>query len=56
MERKPKVWQDEIVRRVEKVAKDKGWTMSQVSLAWINERISSPIVGFKSVRHTSWFM
>ena len=41
--------EDEIVRRLEKVAGDKGWTMSQVALAWIGEKVTSPIVGFSSV-------
>ncbi|KAL9105541.1 MAG: hypothetical protein Q9187_008690 [Circinaria calcarea] len=39
----------EIVARVEKIAKDKDWKMSHVALAWINKRISSPIIGFSSV-------
>lgn len=39
----------EIISRVEELAKKKGWTMSQVALAWINKRVSSPIVGFSSV-------
>lgn len=42
--------EEETVNRVEKVAKDKGWKMSQVALAWINQRVTSPIVGFSSVR------
>ncbi|KAF2166872.1 hypothetical protein M409DRAFT_54646 [Zasmidium cellare ATCC 36951] len=36
----------EIVRRVQELAEKKGWTMSQVALAWMNKRVSSPIVGF----------
>ena len=39
----------EIIGRVEELAKKKGWTMSQIALAWINKRISSPIIGFSSV-------
>ncbi|KZP01285.1 Aldo/keto reductase [Calocera viscosa TUFC12733] len=38
----------EIITRVEKVARDKGWRMSQVAQAWINSRVSSPIIGFNS--------
>ncbi|MCJ1340949.1 hypothetical protein MMC09_006245 [Bachmanniomyces sp. S44760] len=38
-----------IIDRVEGLAKKKGWTMSHVALAWINKRISSPIIGFSSV-------
>jgi aryl-alcohol dehydrogenase-like predicted oxidoreductase len=49
LERQPKEWENEIVRRVEQVAKEKGWSMAQVSLAWINEKVTSPIVGFSSV-------
>jgi aryl-alcohol dehydrogenase-like predicted oxidoreductase len=45
--------EDEIVRRVEKVAKDKGWLMSQVALAWIGEKVTSPIIGFSSVSSSS---
>ncbi|TPX12351.1 uncharacterized protein E0L32_006998 [Thyridium curvatum] len=39
----------EIVRRVEKVAKDKGWAMSHVALAWTRAKGTIPIVGFNSV-------
>lgn len=38
-----------IIDRVEELAKKKGWKMSQVALAWLNKRISSPIIGFSSV-------
>jgi aryl-alcohol dehydrogenase-like predicted oxidoreductase len=38
-----------IVRRVQEVAEKKGWKMGQVALAWINKRVSSPIIGFTSV-------
>jgi len=39
----------EIVRRVQELAEKHGWKMSHVALAWINKRISSPIIGFSSV-------
>jgi aryl-alcohol dehydrogenase-like predicted oxidoreductase len=39
----------EIIRRVGELAEKKGWTMSQVALAWINARVASPIVGLSSV-------
>jgi aryl-alcohol dehydrogenase-like predicted oxidoreductase len=42
-------WEIEIANRVQKVAADKGWTMSQVALAWINGKVTSPIIGFSSV-------
>lgn len=38
-----------IVERVAELAEKKGWTPSQVALAWVNKRISSPIIGFSSV-------
>ena len=38
--------EDAIIGRVEELAKKKDWTMSQVALAWINKRVSSPIIGF----------
>lgn len=39
----------EITKRVEELAKRKGWTMSQVTLAWTFKRVTSPIIGFSSV-------
>ncbi|KAE9401237.1 Aldo/keto reductase [Gymnopus androsaceus JB14] len=38
-----------IIGRVEELAKKKGWTMTQVALAWINAKVSSPIVGMSSI-------
>jgi aryl-alcohol dehydrogenase-like predicted oxidoreductase len=35
---------------VQELADKKGWPMSHVALAWINQRISSPIIGFSSVK------
>ncbi|KAI9749841.1 MAG: hypothetical protein M4579_006718 [Chaenotheca gracillima] len=40
---------EEIIDRVEELANKKGWKMSHVALAWINQRITSPIIGFSSV-------
>ena len=40
---------EEIIGRVEKLAKEKGWPMSQVAMAWIGKRVTSPIIGFSSV-------
>lgn len=37
-----------IINRVEELAKKKGWTMSQVTLAWTLKRVTSPIIGFSS--------
>jgi aryl-alcohol dehydrogenase-like predicted oxidoreductase len=39
----------QIIERVEELAKRHGWKMSVVALAWINKRITSPIIGFSSV-------
>jgi aryl-alcohol dehydrogenase-like predicted oxidoreductase len=38
-----------IISRVEELAKKKGWAMAQVSLAWIIQKGTIPIVGFSSV-------
>ncbi|KAH8674225.1 NADP-dependent oxidoreductase domain-containing protein [Xylariales sp. PMI_506] len=38
-----------IIERVVEVAEKRGWKMSHVALAWINKRVSSPIIGFSSV-------
>jgi len=40
-----------IIGRVQELAdkkKDQGWSMTHVALAWINKRVTSPIVGFSS--------
>ncbi len=39
----------QIIQRVQELAEKKGWTMSSVALAWINKRVTSPIVGMSSV-------
>ena len=38
-----------IISRIEELAQKKGWTMSEIALAWIIKRITSPVVGFSSV-------
>ncbi|EXJ81580.1 alcohol dehydrogenase [Capronia coronata CBS 617.96] len=40
----------EIIQRVEQLAQKKGWTMSQVTLAWTLKRVTSPIIGFSTVQ------
>jgi aryl-alcohol dehydrogenase-like predicted oxidoreductase len=40
---------EEIIRRVEKMATDKGWKMSQVALTWLIGNGAIPIVGFNSI-------
>lgn len=39
----------EIIGRVEELAKKKGWKMSQVALAWIIQKGTIPIVGFSNL-------
>ena len=39
----------EIIGRVVEIAEKRGWPMSHVALAWINRRVSSPIIGFSTV-------
>ncbi|KAH9214586.1 NADP-dependent oxidoreductase domain-containing protein [Leptodontidium sp. 2 PMI_412] len=39
----------EIIKRVEELAKKKGWKMSQVGLAWLRGKGAVPINGFNSV-------
>ncbi|KAJ5190084.1 hypothetical protein N7472_009098 [Penicillium cf. griseofulvum] len=38
----------EIIRRVEKVAEKRGWTMVDVALGWLNQRVTSPVVGMRT--------
>ncbi|KAK3053310.1 hypothetical protein LTR09_005479 [Extremus antarcticus] len=38
-----------VVKRVQELAEKHGWKMSHVALAWINKRVTSPIIGFSSV-------
>ena len=39
-----------IIRRVQEIAEKRGWHhMSHVALAWINKRVTSPIIGCSTV-------
>lgn len=40
---------DLIISRVQQIADRRGWPMSHVALAWLNKRVTAPIVGFSSV-------
>lgn len=40
----------ETIKRVEELAKKKGWTMTEVALAWTLKRVTSPLIGFSSVQ------
>lgn len=55
-ERKVRESDKEIVKRVQKVARDHGWTMSQVALAWSLSKTTSPIVGANTVCDSRLFM
>ncbi|KAI9859126.1 MAG: hypothetical protein M1813_007082 [Trichoglossum hirsutum] len=39
----------EIIRRVQEIAQKRRWAMSQVALAWINKRVTAPVVGLSSI-------
>ncbi|KAH7323158.1 NADP-dependent oxidoreductase domain-containing protein [Stachybotrys elegans] len=39
-----------IISRVQDIAERRGWPMSHVSLAWLNKKVTAPIVGFSSVQ------
>jgi aryl-alcohol dehydrogenase-like predicted oxidoreductase len=39
---------DEIVVRVKEIAGKRGWPISHVSLAWLNRRVTAPVLGFSS--------
>lgn len=38
-----------VVKRVEELANKKGWTMTQVSMAWLLQKGAIPIIGFSKV-------
>ncbi|PKS07898.1 hypothetical protein jhhlp_006506 [Lomentospora prolificans] len=38
-----------IIKRVVEIAEKRGWPMSHVALAWIQKKVTSPIVGFSSI-------
>ncbi|CAG7558749.1 unnamed protein product [Fusarium equiseti] len=40
---------NKIIGRVMEIAEKRGWAMAEVALAWIGERVTSPIIGFSSV-------
>lgn len=44
-----------IIGRVQELATKRGWKMSEVALAWVDSKVSSPIVGCSSVSFVSWF-
>lgn len=37
-----------IISRVAEIAEKRGWPMSHVGLAWLNRRVTAPIIGFNS--------
>ncbi|THU75330.1 Aldo/keto reductase, partial [Dendrothele bispora CBS 962.96] len=41
-------WDKTIITRVQEVAEKRGKSMAQIALAWVNEKVASPIVGMSS--------
>ncbi|KAE8146388.1 putative aldo-keto reductase [Aspergillus avenaceus] len=39
----------EIIRRVHSIAEKRSWSASNVALAWINNRVTAPVIGVSSV-------
>jgi aryl-alcohol dehydrogenase-like predicted oxidoreductase len=48
-EKKLKPSDEEIIKRVKGIAEKRGWTMSQVALAWSATKVTSTIIGVNSV-------
>lgn len=42
-------WEVKTVERVAEVARKREWKMSNAALAWINKRVTSPIIGFSNL-------
>ncbi|KND86505.1 Versiconal hemiacetal acetate reductase [Tolypocladium ophioglossoides CBS 100239] len=40
---------DMIIARIEEISQKRNWPMSHVSLAWLNRRVTAPIIRFSSV-------
>lgn len=40
-----------IIARIEEIATERKWPMSHVALAWLNRRVTAPVIGFGSVEH-----
>ena len=38
----------EIIRRTQHVADTHGWPISHVALAWLNKRVTAPVIGLSS--------
>jgi len=49
-ENKLKASDELIIKRVEELSQKKGCTMGQIALAWVQTKVSSPIVGCSSVK------
>ena len=47
-EKKRRESDNKIIQRVEEIANKRGWTMSQVALAWVASKTDSMIVGMNS--------
>ena len=40
---------DTVIARVHDLAARRGWPASHINLAWLNHRITAPIIGFSSI-------
>ncbi len=38
-----------IIKRLQEIAEKRGWKMGDVALAWINKKVTAPIVGGSSI-------
>jgi aryl-alcohol dehydrogenase-like predicted oxidoreductase len=50
LERKVSSADETIINRVEELSKKKNCKMSQIALAWVASKVSSPIVGISSIQ------
>ena len=42
---------EKIIKRVEELAEEKGVSMTAISLAWLMQKVASPVVGATKVHH-----
>ncbi|KAH7017199.1 hypothetical protein EDB80DRAFT_888448 [Ilyonectria destructans] len=41
---------DRIISRIEQIPEKRNWLMSHASLAWLNRRVTAPIIGYSTVK------
>ncbi|KAI0704560.1 Aldo/keto reductase [Earliella scabrosa] len=52
-EKKRRESDNKIIQRVEEIANKRGWTMSQVALAWVASKVTAAIVGVNKIERLS---